>query len=71
MFMYLSLRVSFGIRHLDEFSALFTKRYDNSLTERGGWRGGMIERERGRVTQQTYGRITSNVRGGERRPTKA
>lgn len=32
--MYLSLRVSVGIRHLDEFSALFTKRYDNSLTER-------------------------------------
>lgn len=32
--MYLSLRVSFGIRHFDEFSALFTKRYDNSLTER-------------------------------------
>lgn len=32
--MYLSLLVSFGIRHLDEFSALFTKRYDDSLTER-------------------------------------
>lgn len=45
--MYLSLRVSFGIRHLDEFSALFTKRYDNSLTERETMeRGNNRKRER-------------------------
>lgn len=67
------LRVSFGIGRLDDFSVLFTKSYHNSLTEREMERDIDRKRERDRewVTQQKYGRITSNVQDSERRTTKA